>query len=56
MNTILLLLSGTNLKYTVDVRNPNVQFGKPNKILFGFQTFGFQTFGSVGLFDRSVIL
>ena len=33
---------------TVDVRNPNVPFGKPNKIKFGLQTFGFQTFGLFG--------
>ena len=41
---------------TVDVRNPNVRFGKLNKIQLGFQTFGFQTFGLFRLFDRSVIL
>ena len=32
-------------KYTVNVRNPNIPFGKPNEIWFGFQTFEFQTFG-----------
>ena len=42
--------------HTVDVRNPNVRFGKPKEILFGFQTFIFQTFGPFDSFDRSVIL
>ena len=52
---MLYKLNGTEL-CTVDVRNPNIPFGKPNKIYFGFQTFGFQTFGLFGLFDCSVLL
>ena len=30
----------------MNVRNPNVRFGKPNEIWFGYRTFGFQTFGT----------
>ena len=30
---------------TVNVQKPNVQFDKPNKKVFRFQTFGFRTFG-----------
>ena len=36
------------IQNTVDVWNPNIRFGKPKKILFGFQTLGFQTFGLFG--------
>ena len=28
---------------TVDVQKPNVRFGEPNQIRFGYRTFGFQT-------------
>ena len=37
---------------TANVRNPNIQFDKPNKIWLGYQTFGFWTFGPLGSFDR----
>ena len=45
-----------NEQCTVDVRNPNLPFEKPNQIYFRFQTFGFQIFGLFGSFDCSVIL
>ena len=52
----LIQIAECNIINTVDVQNPNIQFGKTNKIYFGFQTFGFQTIGLFGSFNRSVIL
>ena len=37
---------------TVDVQNPNVQFGELNQIWFGYQTFGFRSFGSSIFFTK----
>ena len=36
-----------SLSTTVNVREPNVRFAKPNQIWFGYRWFGYRTFGSI---------
>ena len=42
-------LQGLN---TVDVRKPNVAFGKPNTFVFGLKSFHLIPFGSFASLDR----